>query len=150
MICPATGRCTNPGAYQKRGTASRQISFTPLSNQTSGAVGNGQKISLSLSFSLLLPVILTGREHKHLSAFYTTSWPVLNSSRDGDGAGGKWSYIAVRGCQRFNNREPRRCSHTLTGMQIFPFVCFLDPRLLSHSTALLSCLCCHASPTLVP
>lgn len=53
-----------------------------------------------------------------------TPRPVLNSSQGGDGAGAKWSYIAVRGCQRFNNWELLCRSRTLTGMQTFPLSVF--------------------------
>lgn len=74
-------------------------------------------------FYFLLLAILMERGHKYLSALYMTSQPVLNSSQGADGAGAKWSYIAVRGCQHFNNRAFLPFSHTDRNADTF-FVCF--------------------------
>lgn len=102
--------------------SSRQISFTAQSNQTSGLQRMDRRFIYLFIYFLLL-AILTGGRHKHLSVFYMTSWPVWNSSQGGDGAGAKWSYIAVRRCQRFNNRASLSFSHADRNADIF-FVLF--------------------------
>lgn len=102
--------------------SSRQISFTAQSNQTSGLQRMDRRFIYLFIYFLLL-AILTGGRHKHLSVFYMTSWPVWNSSQGGDGAGAKWSYIAVRRCQRFNNRASLSFSHADRNADIF-FVVF--------------------------
>ena len=119
----------------------QQVSFTAQSNQTSGLLGMDSVFFLLLllllpfSSSFFLLSTLRGRGHKHLSAFYMTSWPVLNSRQGSDGAGAKWSYIAVRGCQCFNNWELLCHSRALTGMQIFPLSIILSPCPLFFSFA---------------
>lgn len=109
--------------------------YHPSKSASNQARGNGQKM-LSF-FVLLLLAIVTEGGHKHLSAFYMTSRPVLNSSQGGDGARAKWSYTAVRGCQHFNNRKLLCRSRTLTGMQIFPLAVSLS--LDSFSLSFLQC-----------
>lgn len=127
--------CVTAGSYSRQITSKTitRLGKILLTSTNKLAAGNGCRIYFSLSlflFCFVFIIFIAGN-----SAWKGTQTPVnVRCDIRGlfwipvktvDGAEAKWSYIAVRGCQRFNNCELLCCSPAATRMQMMlGLVCF--------------------------